>query len=557
MKLALLSNVNVSPVIRQLKAGYGFKEILEAEGYGNEQGMLSNPDSSLNRWNPQIVFLMTDLMELVRHELDLAAIKKQVDSWFDLSMQALRENTLYYISDAYLYGPQLQPEDSLLRNQIESIWNDRLGKEAASRSNVRIFAYSGLIRKMGENSFFSAKMWYMGRIPFTVTGIKAIAKAVADVVRICQYTPKKVLVLDLDHTLWGGLAGEHEICPVKLSDDGEGLAYKNLQRIVLRMKEQGVILAISSKNNEKDALDLINGHPHMVLGPDDFAVMNINWEPKAAQIKDIAEQLGVGLDAVVFFDDSPRERELVRRYLPDVTVVSFEPHPEALAPAMRDVWNMYFRKPLLTDEDRTKTQSYLARRRREADRHAVNDYESYLKSLSIRLIRVAPESCVDRLAQLAAKTNQFNLTSKRFSQNEIIQMLQDADTELFAYRVKDRFGDSGVVAMAVVKTGYKPHPCMIHFAMSCRVMGYRIENAIVEDIENHMRQKGYSALEAEFIPSARNLPVKELYPSLGYKLKQKDTDRFLYTISLSEPAQRIYTLTKEADQYEGKDHCGN
>lgn len=400
MKIALLSNVNMNFVIRMLQnqAREQSKAVAEnseeslqelsiynAPGYGNELGLLLDPFSSYQEFGPDITFLVMDVMELLEH--DLTVEESRVERWFSMLKGALKPEKLYYISDAWVQGEELSVCFDVERKQkLEEIWDGKLAKLMAECSNVRCFPYHKLIGRLGEERAFSMKMWYLGKILHTNEAQKAMAEEIVHLSEVAARTPKKVLLLDLDNTLWGGLAGENDHTPIKLSEDHEGLAYKNLQRVIAQMQSQGVILGIVSKNNEEDAMELIKNHPHMVLRPEAFAAKRINWQPKPENIREIAKELNLGLDSFVFWDDNPAERQLVKTVLPQVTVPDFPEKPEELAKAMAGLYHHYFEKQAVTAEDLEKTKQYAQNAmRKDLEARAV-DFESYLKQLDMELI---------------------------------------------------------------------------------------------------------------------------------------------------------------------------
>ncbi|MBR1930478.1 MAG: HAD-IIIC family phosphatase [Lachnospiraceae bacterium] len=515
-RMALLSNVNMNFVIRLLKRQM---EIYEAEGYGNELGLLMNPASSYHTFAPAYTFLVMDLMELLEHELEEQTALERVNNWFDMLESSLADTTTYYVSDAYLWGVELDVlVDKSRKQTLEQLWMQRLQRLCAEHTNVRIFPYRHLVEQMGEGNVFSPKMWYMGRILLSNDAQKRLCEAILACLEREQRVAKKVLLLDLDNTLWGGLAGEAEQSPIVLSEEHEGLAYKNLQRVILHMQRQGVLLAIVSKNNEEDALEIIRSHPHMLLREECFAAKRINWQGKHENILEIAKELNLGTDSFVFWDDNPSERELVRKMLPEVIVPDFPQSAEELAPCMAEIYEQYFAKPVLTQEDRDKTEQYAANAKRGALQKAAHSFEEYLKQLELVITRVNPAAHVERLTQMANKTNQFNLTTRRYTLQEMQEILQDENREVYLYNVADRFGDNGLVAMVIVHfpEGSEDVPVVEEFVMSCRVMGKQIENAVLQDVEQSLREAGCTKLKGIYLPTAKNKPVEMLYPELGY-----------------------------------------
>jgi len=544
-RIALLSNVNMDFVIRLLQKQI---EIYRGEGYGNELGILMNPASSYHTFSPDFIFLVMDLMELLEHDLDRAGAKGRIDRWFADFGSTLEPEKVYYVSDAYLWGTELAVlADMGQKAALEQLWQEALEELCRNHGNVRMLPYHHLVEMLGEEHAFSLKMWYMGKILLGNEAQKRLCELILDRVRRETDIPKKVLLLDLDNTLWGGLAGENDHTPIRLSEEHVGLAYKNLQRVILQMQRQGVLLGIVSKNNEADAMELMEKHPHMVLRPGMFASMRMNWRPKHENIREMAKELNLGEDSFVFWDDHPAERQLVKEMLPQVTVPDFPDRPEELAPAMAEVYRQYFAKPAVTDEDLDKTAQYLANAERQKLQDAAGSFEDYLKGLAIVTVRVRPDEHAERLAQLMNKTNQFNLTTRRYTQGQIAGLLADGRKKIYLYRVSDRFGDNGIVAAIVVDCGGDV-PMVEDFVMSCRVMGRNIEEALMADVEADLRKSGYERLRGRYIPTAKNTPVAGLYDRLGYSRigegMQGDVE---YELLLADAPGRMYYSTMKAE----------
>ena len=546
MNIAVLSNINVDPVCRQLMASHGV-DVFDSPGYGNEIGILINKTSPLYEFSPDLIFVIVDVMELIKHNIDVSNAGVMIDEWFSLMEKALSDEVTVLISDAYLFGFEMGVIcNQSIRTSIENKWNTNLYNMIKCHSNVRVFPFNSVIRKLGENNAFSAIMWYMGKILYSSTLQKALADEILHMIELEVRQPKKVLIVDLDNTLWRGLAGENDNTPITLADDGVGLAYKNFQRTIKHLKNQGVVLGIVSKNNEEDAMSILSGHPHMVLRPDDFAIYRINWESKIDNIVSIAEELNVGLDSIVFIDDSKVEQALIEEALPDVFVPSFPDRPEELVGFITDLYHKYFEKAVITDEDKSKTCHYQSNRDRAKLKKASLNFDEYLEGLDIKMYKVDPIKNIDRFIQLINKTNQFNLTTKRYTEKELLKVLRGDCSEAFLYRVTDKYGDDGIVAAAIVE--YGKEAVIVEFTMSCRVMGRKIEYAVIEDIEESVRTRGYSELIGIYKPTEKNKPVKDLYNSFGYKTRKLYDDGMSeYSIALEKGLTRKHYVERIRD----------
>ena len=554
-KIALLSNVNMNYVIRLLKKEY---QVYEAEGYGNELGLLLNRQSSYHAFDPEITFLIMDLMELLGHELwgletgeadsdsskpgknrEISHLPLCMRSWFMQLDSCIDPGRLYYLSDAWLWGPEIGAlPRSWVRQQLEDQWLQGVLWLRQRHENIRVFPYRQIIGALGEENSFSLKMWYMGKILHTNEAQKRLAQEITVLAQTEQRVPKKVLLVDLDNTLWGGLAGEREHRPLELSEDHQGLAYKNAQRVLKLIEQSGAVLGIVSKNNEEDAMEVIRRHPHMVLGEEDFAIRRINWSSKHENIREIAHVLNLGLDSMVFWDDSPAERELVKQMLPQVETPDFPDRPEEMAAALVKIYERYFKKPKLTAEDRERTRQYAQNEQRSRLEQQTGDYEEYLHRLQIRVQPMEPAAHMERLVQLVNKTNQFNLTTIRYTQEEMQKTVEDSSKKVYLYRVEDCFGDYGIVSAAVVDLAGEI-PVIAEWVLSCRVMGRQVEDALLEHMETELLAAGHERLRGRYVPTAKNRPVAELYDRLGYQvIHQGDDGEKLYEIRLKERPDR-------------------
>ncbi len=567
MKIAVLSNTNTDYMVRILR---GKAEVFQPEGYGNVSGAMLNPASSYNLYAPQITFLLMDLMELINHEIAPHVAKEKITEWFSELQGGIHENRIYYISDAFLTGEEAEIRvNPLWKSRMEMLWNEKLMEFSEMHGNVRVFCYAELVSRIGAEKAFSRKQWYMGKMLLSMQAQKLMAEEILHRLEVEKRTPRKVLLLDLDGTLWGGVAGEEkDIAPIELSDDHVGLIYKNVQRMIKRMQEQGVLLAIVSKNNESDVLPILKKHPHMILRENDFVSVKINWEQKHINIMEIAKELNVGLNSFVFWDDNPTERELVRQMLPEVAVPDFPDNPEELPEAVLSMYQAYFERAYLTEEDLAKTEQYQGQAKRAQMQKEAVSFSDYLKRLQIKIIRVDDKKHFERLHQLINKTNQFNLTTRRYTQQELSDKMADEDIRIYAYRVSDCFGDYGITAVVIVdlrgnlrenakgdfvknlNENLRAVPVVEEFAMSCRIMGKQMENAIMEDVEKSLRRDGYEALKGFYIPTSKNKPVENFYASLGYQEVEKDTSgKVCYKMDLENAPMRTYEALV-ADQEE-------
>ena len=374
-----------------------------------------------------------------------------------------------------------------------------------------------LAAEVGRTNFYNAKTWYFGALPFSAEGEKRLAQEAARVLRVLNCSRKKCLVLDLDDTLWGGVISEDGLEGIALSDHGVGAVYRDVQTLVKALSAQGVLLAVNSKNDLEDALLPFRKHPHAVLQEEDFAVVRANWRPKPENVRDIAGVLNIGMDSMVFIDDNPAERAAVRAACPEVEVPEFPSDTSALPAFIRKVADQFFTAPRLSAEDAGKTAMYRAEAQRaEARAHA--SLEDYLASLEMQLsLRPLNEEEIPRAAQLCAKTNQFNLTTHRYSEADLRALTRDKRRRAWIAGLSDRYGDYGRIALVIAELDKGETSASFDtFLMSCRAMGRGVESALLAWVEELLAAEGVTRLTGHYLPTAKNGPVKDFWRDMGY-----------------------------------------
>lgn len=332
-----------------------------------------------------------------------------------------------------------------------------------------------------------------------------------------NFIRKKCLILDLDNTLWGGIIGEDGIDGISLGGGYPGNVYKDFQKLIKRAATTGVIIAVCSKNNLDDVQEAWNSHPEMVLVEKDFSSMRINWEDKAKNIVEIADELNIGLDSIVFIDDNPRERDRVKSELPLVVVPDFPDEAYDLVQFFSNVYDEHFQVYQLTQEDARKTEQYKNNVKRTQLMSSVGTMDEYIQNLEIELSFFIGKN-IPRVSQMTQKTNQFNLTTKRYSESDINKFLKE-DCLLFSLGVKDKFGDNGITGASIVKLDKETNTAEIDsFLLSCRIIGKKIENVFMSLIANHLYGLGINTINASYIPTKKNIQTKEFYEGNGFQL---------------------------------------
>ena len=352
---------------------------------------------------------------------------------------------------------------------------------------------------------YSEKLWYLGKVPYSK---ELFSQAVLDLkaaVSSLEGGSRKLILLDLDDTLWGGIVGDAGLQGLRLGGhDPLGEAYADFQRALKALSRRGVILGIVSKNEERAAFEAIDGHPEMILRRKDFAGWRIDWKDKALHVAELAAELNLGLQSVVFIDDSPAERERVREAYPEVLVPEWPQDPMRFCSALAAL--RCFDSPVLSREDELRSASYADERERTALKARAGSAEDWLKKLKV-LVRVEPLSDADlpRAAQLLNKTNQMNLSTRRLTEAELKRWADGESRRTWTFRVSDRFGDSGLVGLlSVERDGGSLR--LVDFILSCRVFGRRVEDAMLKTAADFARSQGAEQVAAEYLPTPKNAP---------------------------------------------------
>lgn len=421
-------------------------------------------------------------------------------------------------------------------------FNSHIIQLSKKNRNIKIVDFSEFVSCYKKSDLIDWKYYYTSQLAFSAKLAVDFKKWFLQKKSQLSLKRKKCIVLDLDNTLWGGVLGEDGIEGIKIGGDYPGKAFLYFQKALVELSKSGVILTVCSKNNEADVKECWSKNPYNIINEKYISSYRINWNNKADNIKEIANELNIGLDSFVFVDDNPTERELVKQTLPMVEVPDFPEQPYNLANFADELTENYFKVYALTDEDKKKTEEYRANAERSKEQAKFTDLDSFIRSLKIKmLIQYANKMNISRIAQMTQKTNQFNLTTKRYTESDLNTMLAN-DVKIWCLSVADKFGDSGITGVIIIKNGE-----IDEFLLSCRILGKGIEKEFVRQILLILKQSGLTELKASYIPTAKNTQVKDFYENNGFKLVLEESDGIkTYSVDLSS-----YNA-KSDDKYEVK-----
>lgn len=525
MIIGVYSNVTQEGICRKL--GRVFEDIKKPAGYGNWYLPLLNNDIE-----EDVIFIILDGPELFRNIED---VEKELSNYINIIEKAVKDNSdkKFFVSTIDVHEDSIHAikDFNIKDKEIENNWLKHLYKLNNDYPNFFIFDLKELITNVGRKNFYSKKLWYLGGMKFSNYGENIIVEEITNIINALEKSRKKCLVLDLDNTLWGGVVGDIGIENIELSEFKEGARYKDFQKRIKELKELGVLLAICSKNEENYAMDVFEKNKEMILKSDDFIIKKINWQPKSKNISEIAEELNIGLDSMVFIDDSRFEREEVKSNLPQVIVPEFPEDTSELENFIIDVYKNYFYTINQTEEDKKKTKMYVDNIKRETERKKSASIDEFLEKLNtkIYLWKLKPEN-LQRAHQLIHKTNQFNLTTKRYTEKQLQDFMNDPSYEIYVSRVEDKFGDNGIVFLLIAKKD--DNKILIDsLIMSCRVMERFIEDRIISYLEDQWFKDGFQEIESTYLRTERNKPVENLFERLGYEVTYKDENKKIYRLN--------------------------
>ena len=512
VRIHVLSNVNLAPLVPRITG----HEVTLGD-YGDVLRTLTDPNTN---FVAEVLMVLLDGDELMDSGDLSAEIPTAIDNFAKShpEMMVITSTICPSPSTSSTYEIS-QTKDG--RSAQGRAYESAIVEVATANTNVIIFDVKLVFDKYGREKLTSSTFWYAGRIPYTTLWFEECGRHVAGLLDAYAGRTRKVLVCDLDGTLWGGILGEDGPSGIALGEDGVGKCYRDLQRQIKTLLGNGVLLALISKNNRTEVDDVFTGHPMMILQPEDFVATRVGWGDKVSSLVAISEDLSLGLDSFVFLDDNPVERAMISENLPAVAVPDFPTRPELLLEWFVDeVAFPYFPRVRVLDSDRNKTAQYQARNERISEAESVVDLDAFIERLEIQLdIRTDDEFSVERAAQMTQKTNQFNLTTKRCTPDQIKAWMDSNDHAVFTLAYQDRFGDEGIVGLAVIALSTADIPV---FLLSCRIIGRKVERSLLRCIEEFAVQNDLTEIKCLFVPTEKNSVSAEFLNESGWVIERAE-----------------------------------
>ena len=530
LRIAILGD-HATQFIKEALIGYGALNklnytIYEAEYSQIDQEIL-DADSELYHFKPEIVIITNSVYKLEQsfhHSKNQNSFANsfldKVEGW----MEALKNNTKAKIilstfpelPDA-VFGNFASKVNSSFLYQLR-VLNLELMKLSAQNGNLFLCDVAAHYGVYGQNTAKSAQMYINADMIFSLDFIPVFTKQLNDIILAIRGKFNKCLILDLDNTTWGGIVGDDGVENIKIGDLGIGKAFSKLQTWAKALKERGVILCVCSKNDEANAKEPFEKHPDMVLRLEDISVFVANWENKASNIRNIQEILNIGFDSMVFLDDNPFERNLVRLELPEVIVPELPEDPAEYLDYLLSL-NL-FETASFSENDKDRTKQYQAEAERVSSVAKFANIDEYLASLEmVSEVKEVDGFSLPRVAQLTQRSNQFNLRTQRYTDEDLKIMIASGEYIAISYTLVDKYGDNGLISAVVLKKE-KDFIFVDTWIMSCRVLKRTMEPFVLNTIVEEAKKQGYSKLIGEYLPTAKNGMVKEHYKNFGFEEKK-------------------------------------
>jgi len=538
--ISILSNITINQIKEILEYVLRNENINANVRIGDYDNIVQD---SIKYENSNIVIIFWELCNIIgglQYKIELFdndqfnAIFEKIKSEIDLVLKNLNKTSLVLFNKF-----TSMPFSSLnLRKSNFEKFADQLNKylEDKTKANVKLIDLEKVIASVGVEKSLDLRFYYSSKALYTIEFFKTYAEYIKPFIMSANGKSKKALIFDCDNTLWMGILGEDGFRKIKMSPRTKnGSIFSEIQSIALALNKQGVLIGLCSKNNPKDIDEVINSHPDMKLRKEHIIINKSNWTDKVTNLRQIAKELNIGLDSLVFIDDSSFEVNLIKEQLPEITVLQvperLHEYPKMLRENIGLFYNLSF-----TKEDKKKIKMYKQQIYRESAEKRFSAIEEYLASLELKLtIFEDDESIIPRISQMSQKTNQFNLTTKRYTEGDIRNFVTADDSKVFSFSVSDKFGDSGITGLCIINFDKKNQTANIDtFLMSCRIIGRNIEYAFMDYLINLITNNGIKRVTAKYIKTHKNEQVKDFYDKCSFLLIKSDNGIRDYELFVDE-----------------------
>lgn len=558
IKMALVGDTAtqfLATAIKGMGVGRGYIiNLLEAE-YNQVERQFMDPTSDLYEFDADIIVVFQSTHKLGEHHSLLSAEQQMSLADDRLGFVAsicespvLANKKIIYFNypeiEDTVFGSYANKVSSSLSYQVRKL-NYELMNLAQRYPNLFILDIAGLQNKFGRDFMFAPNVYVSTEMVLSVDALPYVASRVMDIVCAIKGQFKKCLILDLDNTIWGGVIGDDGLEGIQLGHGlGIGKAFTEFQMWIKKLKQRGIIICVASKNNEETAKEPFVKHPDMVLKLDDIAVFQANWETKVDNIRTIQSILNIGFDSMVFLDDNPFERNMVRDNIPGITVPELPVDPGDYLEYLYSL-NL-FETASYSNADKDRTKQYQVEARRVSLSKTFTNEADFLKSLNmISTVSGFTKFNTPRVAQLSQRSNQFNLRTVRYTEADITALAENPDVIDLSFTLEDKFGDNGLIAVIIMKMQDGETLFVDTWFMSCRVLKRGMENFTLNAMVERAKAAGYKKIIGEYLPTPKNKMVENHYTDLGFtKIEGVDTAQYILDVDGYQPRE-CYIESKE------------
>jgi FkbH-like protein len=536
-KIRVLSNVVTQQLKDWLEFPLRLEQINAQVSFGEYDNIVqdsarpSDVDAVILFWEAANLISGAQFKVELMSSVDRKAFVNKVKGEIDLVLKNLKSSSLIVFNS---FSSAIFDRNSLRPSELEKIChslNEYVDK--LKPGNMVVVDLNKILTQISAENSFDARFFYSSKALYGVDFYKTYVKFIEPLFLSANGRAKKAIIFDCDNTLWKGILGEDGPQNILMSSrTPEGSVFEEVQSIALALSKKGVLLCLCSKNNPQDVDEVLNSHPDMKIKNQDIILKKVNWSDKVTNIKAIADELNIGLDSLVFVDDSDFEVDLVRESLPQVTVLRVPSRLSEYPAMIRENLGLFYNLSN-TKEDLKKTEIYKNQLAREREKSKFENVEAYLRSLKIKVFMSTNDfSNIPRIAQLTQKTNQFNLTTKRYTEADIEKFMKDPSFLVFSFRVVDKFDDNGIVGVVILNLRSSLAK-VDTFLMSCRVIGRNVELAVFHWILGEIAKQGTTHIEAHYSQTSKNSQVQRFYDKFGFSVREVDMFSKIYTQELS------------------------
>lgn len=537
--VSVLSNIVTSQLNEILEYSLRNAEIPAIVQSGNYDTIIqdskqhSTADAIIIYWElSNIIDGLQYKVELLNDD-ELDAIIEKTKSEIGLTLKYLHETSLVLFNK---FSSIQFSYPNIRKNNLDKM-ADQLNEylEEVITDNVRLIDFQKVITTVGVEKSIDLRYYYSSKALYTVDFFKVYAEFIKPIIVSANGRAKKAIIFDCDNTLWKGVLGEDGFEHIQMSPKTKtGACFSEIQAMALALSRQGILIGLCSKNNPEDVEEVIKTHPDMQLRDKHITIHKINWVDKVSNLKEIALELNIGLDSMVFVDDSSFEVNMIKEQLPAVTVLQVPERAFDYPKMLRENSGLFYNLSY-TAEDKKKVELYKQQVKRETVKKDFTDIEDYLASLELKMtMHVNDKSIIPRMSQLTQKTNQFNLTTKRYTEGNIGNFIEDENSVVVALSVSDKFGDNGITGLCIIHYDNKAQSAVIDtLLLSCRIIGRNIEYALIDYILNMLKEKRVKHVMAKYSTTPKNGLVKEFYDNCAFSLSEPTDSGRNYSLDIS------------------------